>query len=229
MLRENLGQVPAQKLASTVVVRQLGPTDYVQTWREMQLFTSARTADTTDEIWLTEHLPVFTLGLNRKEVRLPTQTMASSIPVVHSDRGGKITYHGPGQLIVYLLLDLKRRQLNIRQLVSLIEHSIIALLASYKIVATARKDAPGVYVDDCKIASLGLRVKNHCCYHGLSLNINMDLAPFLAIDPCGYAGLSMTQTSSLGVTQTAQKMGEQLLAILADQLLKQINTMEHVA
>lgn len=222
MPKENL----VEDLAPALFIRQLGITDYTKTWREMQLFTASRISETADEIWLTEHPPVFTLGLNRKEVRLPAE---STIPVVHADRGGKITYHGPGQVIIYVLLDLKRWQLNIRQLVSLIEQSIITLLASYHITATTRKDAPGVYVGDCKVASLGLRVKNDCCYHGLSLNVNMDLAPFLLIDPCGYAGLTMTQTSDLGVRQTSQIMGEQLLAILSGQLRKQLNMMENVA
>lgn len=212
-----------------LAVRHLGITDYEKTWREMQLFTAKRTTETADEIWLTEHQPVFTLGLNRKEIRLPTKDLSNNIPVVNSDRGGKITYHGPGQIIIYLLLDLKRRQLNIRQLVTLIENSITTLLATHNITATARKDAPGVYFDDRKIASLGLRVKNHCCYHGLSLNVNMDLTPFLAIEPCGYAGLEMTQTSDLGITQTKQAMGEQLLKILVGQLLKQLNMTENLA
>ncbi|MBC7787381.1 MAG: lipoyl(octanoyl) transferase LipB [Methylophilaceae bacterium] len=225
MLSENF----VKSLVPALIVRQLGITDYTKSWREMQSFTASRTSKTPDEIWQTEHPPVFTLGLNRKEVRLPAQSPVNHVPVVNTDRGGKITYHGPGQVIIYLLLDLKRRQLNIRQLVSLIEASVITLLANHNIIAVARKDAPGVYVDGFKIASLGLRVKNHCCYHGLSLNINMDLAPFLAIDPCGYADLKMTQTNHLGVEQTSQDMGEQLLVILSGQLRKQLNMMENVA
>ena len=201
--------------ASTLLIRHLGLTDYLTTWHAMQAFTSTRTEATKDELWLTEHPSVYTLGLNRKEVRLPS---TNAIPVVLTDRGGKITYHGAGQVIVYLLLDLKRRQLNSRQLVSIIENSIIQLLGQHKIPATARKDAPGVYVNDCKIASLGLRLKNNMCYHGLSLNVNMDLTPFLAIDPCGYQDLQMTQTMAHGMTQTPQQVGALLLDLLTSNL-----------
>ncbi len=199
----------------TLLIRHLGLTDYQTTWHAMQQFTAARTEATADELWLTEHPSVYTLGLNRKDVRLPS---SNAIPVVLTDRGGKITYHGTGQVIIYLLLDLKRRQLNSRQLVSLIENSIIQLLAQHKIPATACQDAPGVYVNDCKIASLGLRLKNNTCYHGLSLNVNMDLTPFLAIDPCGYQNLQMTQTSAHGMTQTPQQVAELLLDLLTDGL-----------
>ncbi|HQM88125.1 MAG TPA: lipoyl(octanoyl) transferase LipB, partial [Methylotenera sp.] len=164
-------------------IRRLGVTDFESTWHAMQQFTATRTAETPDEIWLTEHYPVYTLGLNRKEVRLPS---LAHIPLVMTDRGGKITYHGPGQLIVYILLDMQRYQLNVRKLVSLLEQAVVELLAKDGIAAVAKSDAPGVYVADAKIASLGLRIKNNCCYHGLSLNIHMDLSPFQQIDPCGY-------------------------------------------
>lgn len=174
----------------------------------MQEFTTARTADTPDELWLTEHPAVYTLGLNRKNVRLPTN---SDIPVVLTDRGGKITYHGPGQIIIYALLDLKRSNLNIRSLVSLLESAVIKVLAIHKIKATARADAPGVYVNDAKIAALGLRIKNNCCYHGLSLNVNMDLSPFKAIDPCGYVDLEITQTKDLNIEANMEQIGESLL------------------
>ena len=196
-------------------VRHLGLTDYATTWRAMQTFTATRTVDTNDELWLTEHTSVYTLGLNRKDVRLPSR---SDIPVVLTDRGGKITYHGMGQVIIYLLLDLKRRNLNSRQLVTIIEKSIIERLAKHNIQASARKDAPGVYVEFSKIASLGLRLKNNYCYHGLSLNVDMDLAPFTAIDPCGYQGLQMTQTSAHGLTKTSQQVGELLLADMIESL-----------
>lgn len=206
--------------ASSVVIRDLGVTDYETTWRAMQEFSTTRHAESTDELWLTQHEAVYTLGLNRKHVRMPkvNDNSRDNIPVVLTDRGGKITYHGIGQVIIYLLIDLKRRQLNIRQLVTLIESSIIELLANHNIVAVARKDAPGVYVAGRKIASLGLRLKNNVCYHGLSLNVNMDLAPFSAIDPCGYQGLQMTQTSALGIQQTPQELGEFLVSTLAEKL-----------
>jgi lipoyl(octanoyl) transferase len=195
---------------STLVLRKLGLSDYQATLTAMQSFTSTRTADTPDELWLTEHDSVYTLGLNRKNVRLPM----NNIPLVHVDRGGKITYHGRGQVIIYFLIDLKRRNLNVRQLVTMIESSIIEFLAQHHIVANAKSDAPGVYVDHKKIASLGLRLRNQCCYHGLSLNVDMDLSPFEAIDPCGYAGLSMTQTKDLSINLTSAHIGEVLLNLL---------------
>ena len=179
-----------------VELKRLGLTDYASTWQAMQAYTAQRDAGTPDQLWLTEHPPVYTLGLNRKDVRSPWR---DDIPLVLTDRGGKITYHGPGQIVLYLLLDLKRRDLTVRQLVDRIEGSIIALLAEHGINAQGRPDAPGVYVDGAKIASLGLRLKNGCCYHGLSLNVDMDLSPFHAIDPCGYRGLQVTQLRDLGV------------------------------
>lgn len=176
-------------------IRQLGLTDYAATLAAMQAYTAQRTTSTPDQLWVTEHPPVYTLGLNRRGVRLPQ----NAIPVVNVDRGGKITYHGPGQLIIYCLIDLARGHLNVRQLVSILEDSLIEWLAAHGVVAVARADAPGVYVDGKKIASLGLRLKNQCCYHGLSLNIDMDLQPFADIDPCGYAGMQMTQTRELNI------------------------------
>ncbi len=192
----------------TLLVKQLGETDYLSTLRAMQAFTANRDATTPDEIWLTEHAAVYTLGLNKKDLSPP---LRGDIPLVESDRGGKITYHGPGQIIVYLLLDLKRRGLKVRQLVSLLEGAVIKLLAEYDIQAEARSDAPGVYVDGRKVASLGLRLKNGCCYHGLSLNVDMDLSPFLAIDPCGYKGLEVTQLRDLGVLETSAVLSQKLL------------------
>lgn len=176
-------------------IRQLGLTDYAATLAAMQAYTAQRTTSTPDQLWVTEHPPVYTLGLNRRGVRLPQ----NAIPVMNVDRGGKITYHGPGQLIIYCLIDLARGHLNVRQLVSILEDSLIEWLAAHGVVAVARADAPGVYVDGKKIASLGLRLKNQCCYHGLSLNIDMDLQPFADIDPCGYAGMQMTQTRELNI------------------------------
>jgi len=202
-------------MSTSLIVRRLGITDYETTWHAMQQFTATRTADTMDELWLTEHTPVYTLGLNRKNVSLP---LRDDIPLVLTDRGGKITYHGPGQVILYVLLDLTRHKLNIRSLVSKLEDSIIALLAQHQITALAKADAPGVYVNGAKIASLGLRIKNNCCYHGLSLNVNMDLSPFSAIDPCGYRGLEVTQTQDLAIAADLNTLGEALINHLAANL-----------
>ena len=206
-------------IVKDLTIKYLGCTDYQETLVAMQQFTASRTATTPDEIWLTEHTSVYTLGINRKDVRLPQNT----IPVVLVDRGGKITYHGHGQVVIYVLLDLKRRNLNVRQLVNILEASIIELLAEHGVTANASSDAPGVYVQvdgkSKKIASLGLRLKNNCCYHGLSLNVDMDLTPFNEIDPCGYVGLETTQTKNLGITKTPQLMGENLLKILTEKLI----------
>jgi lipoyl(octanoyl) transferase len=202
-------------LSSNLVIRELGLTDFETTCLAMQDFTAKRTPQTPDELWVTEHPPVYTLGLNRKDVRMPSR---SDIPVVNTDRGGKITYHGPGQLVVYCLIDLKRNGLNVRQLVSAIENTVIQLLAEFNIAAVARADAPGVYVQNKKIASVGLRLKNQCCYHGLSLNVEMDLLPFNAIDPCGYRGLEVTQTKDLGIALPVSILSEKLLNYLTHQL-----------
>jgi lipoyl(octanoyl) transferase len=197
-----------------IISRDFGRTDYQTTLQAMQQFTAHRMPQTPDEIWLTEHDAIYTLGLNRKNVRLPD----SKIPLVLVDRGGKITYHGLGQVVIYVLLDLKRNKLNIRQLVDALEASIIGLIGAYQIDAYSKKDAPGVYVNEKQIASLGLRVKNNCCYHGLSLNVDMDLSPFTAIDPCGYVGLEVTQTKDCGITASPQQMGEALLKRLQEKL-----------
>lgn len=196
-------------------IRRFGRTDYEQTWHAMQAFTMSRTPDTVDELWLTEHDPVYTLGLNRRGVRQPDR---EDIPLILVDRGGKITYHGPGQAVVYLMLDLKRKGLTIRQLVSAMENAIIGLLDDFGLKAQARPDAPGVYLDGCKIASLGLRLKNQCSYHGLALNVDMDLSPFTAIDPCGYQGLQVTQLRDLGIALSQQQIADRLLEQLAHQL-----------
>jgi len=203
-----------------LIIRHLGLTEFEATCQAMQQFTAARTDSTPDELWLTEHPRIYTLGLNRKQVRPPSR---DDIPVINTDRGGKITYHGPGQVIIYVLLDLARRKVKIRELVSGLEESVIELLKEHGIDAAARRDAPGVYVSientsEAKIASLGLRVKNDCCYHGLSLNVDMDLSPFSAIDPCGYAGLQVTQTRDLGIKADTQAMGELLLKKLTSKL-----------
>ena len=197
------------------VIRHLGRTEFETTWRAMQDFTTNRSAETPDEIWLTEHNPVYTLGLNRKDVRMPSR---DDIPVVNTDRGGKITYHGPGQTIIYLLIDLKRKGINVRQLVSSMENSVVKLLAEANIHGLARADAPGVYVRDKKIASVGLRLKKECCYHGISLNVDMDLAPFSAIDPCGYRGLEVTQLRDLGIYLSQAEAAEKLLKYLTKEL-----------
>lgn len=196
-------------------LRRLGLADYEPIWQDMQAFSAQRTPETRDELWLTEHPPVYTLGLNRKDVRLPWR---DDIPLVLTDRGGKITYHGPGQIVLYLLLDLKRRGMTVRQLVDRMEGAIIALLQEYGISAEGRPEAPGVYVNGAKIASLGLRLKNGCCYHGLSLNVDMDLSPFQAIDPCGYRGLQVTQTRDLGIGDDMHALSDKLLALLQAQL-----------
>jgi lipoyl(octanoyl) transferase len=197
------------------IIKHLGITDFERTWRAMQAFTLSRNDQTPDELWFTQHPPIYTMGLNRKEMRLPSRV---DIPLLNIDRGGKITYHGPGQVVIYVLIDLKRRKLNVRQLVSLIENSIIDLLAKQQISANARADAPGVYVNNKKIAALGLRLKNNCCYHGLSLNVSMDLAPFQAIDPCGYVGLEVTQTQNLGIPFNVDEAGNALLKIITEKL-----------
>jgi lipoyl(octanoyl) transferase len=198
-----------------ITIRNLGRAGYESTWRAMQDFTLSRDAQTPDELWLTEHDAVYTLGLNRRDVRMP---LRQDIPLVMVDRGGKITYHGPGQIVVYVLVDLKRRGWGVRQLVSAMENAVIALLAGHGIQASARADAPGVYVGERKLASLGLRLRNGCSYHGLALNVDMDLAPFSAIDPCGYKGLQVTQLRDLGVDVPMQEIANKLLARLRQHL-----------
>jgi len=174
--------------------RELGQVPYEPTWHAMQHFTDNRVADTPDEVWLLEHPPVFTQGQAGKAEHV---LFPGDIPVVKVDRGGQVTYHGPGQLVAYLLLDVRRSSLGVRELVSRIELSLIELLASYGVKAEAKPDAPGVYVDGAKIASLGLRIRNGRSFHGLALNVDMDLQPFQRINPCGYAGLPMTQLRDL--------------------------------
>ena len=185
----------SQFLSVSPLIRRLGRVDYQATWQAMQDFTDQRTVDTPDELWVLEHEPVFTLGMNAEASHLLDP---GAIPVIKVDRGGQVTYHGPGQLVLYPLLDLRRSGLGVRDLITALEQSVIDCLARYAIAATTRPGAPGVYVHEAKIASLGIRVRRGASYHGLSLNINMDLEPFSRINPCGYAGLAMTQVASLG-------------------------------
>lgn len=213
-------------------VRRLGLRDYAETWAEMARFTEARASDTPDEVWLVEHPPVFTLGRNgdpahllgKQEggnllVGLPCGGPAAfrSVPLVKSDRGGQVTYHGPGQLVAYTLFDLNRLDIGVRSLVVGLENAVIASLAQYGIGAAARRDAPGVYVDSKKIASLGLRVRKACSYHGLSLNVDMDLSPFRAINPCGYEGLEVTQLADQGAAVRTCEVAVPLLGELMRQ------------
>ena len=178
----------------TPLVRDLGFRPLEEVWIEMQNFTAQRTAATRDEIWFVEHPPVYTLGMRADRTHLLSP---GDIPVVPIDRGGQVTYHGPGQLIAYVLVNLERRALTPRKLVQALESAVIDTVASYGVVANARRDAPGVYVAGAKLAAVGLRVKRHCSYHGLAVNVAMDLAPFAGINPCGYAGLPVTDLASL--------------------------------
>lgn len=176
-------------------IRKLGLVDYESTLVSMTEFTDRRSPDTSDELWLLEHNPVFTLGLAAQHSHV---LAPGEIPVVQVDRGGQVTYHGPGQLVAYTLIDLKRARLTIRDLVSALENAVIDTVAAYGIEACNRRDAPGVYVNEAKLASVGLRIRHGCSYHGLALNVDMDLAPFARINPCGFEGMQMTQLASLG-------------------------------
>lgn len=189
-------------------VRHLGVQPYEEVWQAMRTFTDRRDDKTEDEIWLVEHPPVFTLGQAGKREHI---LQLSDIPIVQSDRGGQVTYHGPGQLIAYLMIDLKRKNLGVRDLVTGIESTIVQLLANYHITGEARKEAPGVYVAGEKIAALGLRVRRGCSYHGLSLNVDMDLTPFSWINPCGYEGLNITQLKTLGVDESVSGVAQALI------------------
>ena len=194
-----------------MIVRRLGRVDYEPTWQAMRAFTDARTVDTPDEIWLLEHPPVYTLGQAGRPEHLLRDT---GIPLVKIDRGGQITYHGPGQLVVYLLIDLPHRHLTVRALVNLMEQALIDCLAGYGVAATRRAGAPGVYVDDAKIAALGLRVRRGRSYHGLALNVDGDLTPFSSINPCGYAGLRTVRMKDFGIVDDVEQVGERLLVHL---------------
>jgi lipoyl(octanoyl) transferase len=189
------------------ILRWLGRAEYEPTWRAMQAFTEQRGPETRDEVWFLEHPPVFTLGMNaaREHVLAP-----GDIPVVQIDRGGQVTHHGPGQLVVYPLLDVRRSGLGVRQLVMALENGIIALLASWNIVAIGRRDAPGIYVEGRKLASIGLRIRRGCSYHGLAFNVAMDLEPFRRINPCGYRGLEVTDLRTLGISLELHSVAELL-------------------
>ena len=202
-------------------IKALGQVDYVQTWRAMQTFTADRTSDTVDEIWLVQHPPTYTQGQAGKPEHLLNQT---DIPVVKIDRGGQITYHGPGQIVAYLLLDLHRWKINVRELVRLMEQAVIDLLAEYGVVAEGRVDAPGVYVGDAKIAALGLKIKKGCSYHGLSFNVDMDLSPFDNINPCGYQGLRVTQCLQLGIEPELEALQGELTQNLVHGLQQHLQT-----
>lgn len=197
------------------LIRHLGLADYAAVWEAMRRFTAERSAATPDELWVLEHPPVYTVGVAGRREHFPK---SSNIPFVRADRGGQITYHGPGQAIVYTLVDLERRRLSVRGMVALIEQAVIDTLAQHGVTAERKPGAPGVYVGGAKIAALGLRVRRGGCYHGVALNVAMDLAPFSDIDPCGYPGLEVTQTSALGVEGDAQALGRALASRIAQLL-----------
>ncbi len=209
------GSVPGAGYPA-LVVRRLGLVDYEPIWRKMQQFTAARTPATPDELWLLQHPAVYTVGLAGRDEHLPKDNCA--IPVLKVDRGGQVTFHGPGQIVIYTLIDLRRMNIGIRSLVRKLEQSVIDLLAGHGVRARRREGAPGVYVDGAKIAALGLRIRNGCSFHGLAFNVEMDLAPFSAIDPCGFPGLRVTQACDLGITQDIDSLGENLLALLRSNL-----------
>lgn len=192
-------------------VVNLGLQDYHQTWEAMKQFTEQRSLDSEDELWIVEHPSVFTQGISTKAQHLLS---TSDIPVVKTDRGGQITFHAPGQVIIYCLIDLKRLHIGVKKMVSIIEQSIILLLKHYNITAHTKDGAPGVYVDGAKIAALGLKVKNGKTYHGLSLNVEMDLSPFQQINPCGYPGLKVTQLGDLVDNINLQQVSQELTKIL---------------
>ena len=198
-----------------LVVKNLGEKPYVKIWQTMKSFTDSRDEFVSDEIWFVQHPPVYTLGQTGKVEHLLTP---SDIPVVHSDRGGQVTYHGPGQLVCYLLLDVRRLRFGVRGLVTAIEQSIVQLINSYGVTAESKPEAPGVYVDGKKLAALGLRIRKGCSYHGLSLNVDMDLDPFLNINPCGFKGLEVVDMKGLGIDRPMTEIMEELTDILIRQI-----------
>ncbi len=201
--------------SDTVIVRTLGLQDYLTTWQAMRQLTNNRNDNTIDELWLLEHPAVFTQGQNGK----PEHILSSgTIPIIQADRGGQVTYHGPGQLIVYTLIDLKRKKLNVRTIVTLLEQSIVQLLADYHIQAQTKCEAPGVYVNDKKICSIGLRIRKGCAFHGLALNVAMDLDPFLQINPCGFPQLKMTQLVNLNKAVNITTLSPKLVRHLTTNL-----------
>jgi lipoyl(octanoyl) transferase len=199
----------------TLIIRRLGQRDYLPTWRAMREFTDQRDEETLSELWVVEHPPVFTQGQAGKAEHL---LGTGDIPVVQTDRGGQVTYHGPGQLVIYLLISLREAGVGIRRLVTAMENAIIGLLAQHGVDGRARADAPGVYVDNRKIASLGLRVRRGCTYHGLALNVGIDLEPFQRINPCGHAGLEVTSTRLLGITEDQEALASELVQLLCEGL-----------
>lgn len=207
---------------SETIVRRLGTVRYEPTWQAMRAFTAARTPETADELWLLEHPSVYTLGVAARPAHLPRAD--NGIPVVRTDRGGQITYHGPGQVVLYTLIDLERRGLGIRPFVRLLEGAVIDFLGQYGICGSGRDDAPGVYVEGAKIAALGLRVRHGRCYHGLALNVAMDLTPFAAIDPCGYPRLPVTSLQALGVDRASDEVANALAEALARRIGLEANT-----
>ena len=209
--------------AHTLLVKHLGRVEYEPTWRAMQQFTESREQGSTSEAWIVEHPPVFTQGQAGKPEHL---LAVSEIPVVQSDRGGQVTYHGPGQVVIYLLLNLRDTGMGIRGLVTAIEDSIIAMLADHNIDAESRRDAPGVYVDEAKIAALGLRLKRGFTYHGLSFNLDMDLSPFQQINPCGYQGLAVTQGVELGLSLSFDQAAKAILVQLCSRINHQAKVVE---
>ncbi len=202
-------------IPNTITIRWLGRKDYQPCWQAMQEFTQTRDENTADEIWLLEHTPVFTQGQNGKPEHVLNP---GDIPVVQTDRGGQVTYHGPGQLMVYTLIDLKRKKFNVRELVTLLEQSVIDLLAEYNITAAAKADAPGVYVGQKKICSIGLRIRKGCSYHGIAFNVALDLEPFNRINPCGFSQLQMAQFSELGGLASTLETGRGLVKYLMKNL-----------
>lgn len=200
-----------------MLVKNLGRSDYRATWDAMKKFTDSRDAGSDDQLWLTEHDPVFTQGLNGRAEHLLSP---GDIPVIQIDRGGQVTYHGPGQLLLYCLLDIARLGLGVKSLVAMLENTVIELLRHYDIDAHARPGAPGVYVGEAKVAALGLRIRKGCCYHGLSLNVDMDLEPFSRINPCGYHGLEVTQLKNFGVGDDLDRVGNRLAQLLIGKLVE---------
>ncbi|GGI72158.1 lipoyl(octanoyl) transferase LipB [Shewanella gelidii] len=200
-------------LQDTLHVRNLQHQDYESVWRAMQEYTDTRDSESFDQLWIVEHPPVFTQGQAGKEEHLLNP---GDIPVIQVDRGGQVTYHGPGQLVMYPLINIKRRQIGVRQFVTNIEQAIVQMLAQYKVHAYPKPDAPGVYVDDKKVASLGLRIRKGCSFHGLALNVDMDMSPFQRINPCGYAGLEMVQTKALLGPATVAEAADKLTQTFSD-------------
>jgi lipoyl(octanoyl) transferase len=202
-------------LQNKLIVKKLGRQDYEPVWKAMHEFTDTRTDDDVDQIWLVEHNPVFTQGQAGKAEHVLN---AGDIPVIQSDRGGQVTYHGPGQLVAYFLINIRRKKFGVRDLVTHIENLVINTLKAYNIESAARPDAPGVYVDGKKICSLGLRIRRGCSFHGLALNVDMDLSPFLRINPCGYQGMEMAQVSQLGGPSDLETVEQQLIQELVELL-----------